>query len=206
MRWSEANRIVLELAGAMQPYCEKLSVAGSIRRMREEVKDLEICCVPRWENETPPQLDLFAAAAPVRVNRLYTEWGQKIDPEFRPEARQEGDPLLIRWLKGCKPEGKYWQGELDAYPGLKLDLFLTTPEQWGIILLIRTGHRDFSQAIAARALRIGMKIDGGFLHDRQGNRLVTPTEESVFRALGLDYVEPRERTGAEAVRVSRRAA
>ena len=43
-------------------------------------------------------------------------------------------------------------------------------------------------------------VEGGYLRDRDGAPLETPEERDVFRALKVDFVEPRERTGQHMVR------
>lgn len=103
-----------------------------------------------------------------------------------------GVPDVVPWRP--KPDGKYWRGLLPS--GAKLDLFLTTPEGWGIILLIRTGSAEFSQAVVTHAKRIGRPVENGRL-TIGGVPVQTREESDVFETLGLRYVEPRNRNGWE---------
>jgi DNA polymerase/3'-5' exonuclease PolX len=90
---------------------------------------------------------------------------------------------------------------------MQVDLFITTPEQFGLILLIRTGPADYSQWLVTEAKRRRHHVAGGWL--RAGGRcpaaeglrqscacpaIPTPTEESVYAALGLPFVPPEART------------
>lgn len=51
MIYPEAKAIADELIDVLQPYCKKIEVAGSVRRKKEEVKDIEICLVPDNANK-----------------------------------------------------------------------------------------------------------------------------------------------------------
>jgi hypothetical protein len=102
----------------------------------------------------------------------------------------------IPWT--IKPDGKYWRALLPE--GIKLDLFITTPENWGIIFLIRTGSADFSAALMTYAkLHTCYHVQGGFLCDRDGTQLKTAEEEDVFHILNLQYIEPTKRLDGRAV-------
>jgi DNA polymerase/3'-5' exonuclease PolX len=87
--------------------------------------------------------------------------------------------------------------------GMQVDLFITSRNQWGLILLIRTGPADYSQWLVTYARRRGYHVCGGWL--RVGlatdcgpagcKRQVVPTPEEgdVYGALGLVWIEPSER-------------
>jgi DNA polymerase/3'-5' exonuclease PolX len=51
MLYHEAKSIADELIDVLQPYCTKIEVAGSVRRKKEQVKDIEICLVPENANK-----------------------------------------------------------------------------------------------------------------------------------------------------------
>lgn len=83
----------------------------------------------------------------------------------------------------------------------KVEVWCAQPENYGWILLIRTGPGDFGKAIMsamwARTLPVCatasmVRSKGGFLLI-DGKRVETPTEESAFAALGLPFIEPRDR-------------
>ena len=187
MRLAEARRIAEDLAAVVAPHCYEVCIAGSIRREKLDVKDLELVVIPRWAEEAGT--DLFGTPEP--VNTLH-RWAlaQKEVRWIKP-----GVPDVIDWTP--KADGKYWRGILAN--GLKLDLFLATQANWGAILLIRTGSADFSQAVVTQAKRIGKNcVDGHFTLN--GERVETPTEQAVFDLLSLEYVRPPLRIGPESLR------
>lgn len=50
-----------ELAAAeLGPYCERLAIAGSLRRRLETCKDIEIVAVPKVRAETRPAAEVIA--------------------------------------------------------------------------------------------------------------------------------------------------
>jgi DNA polymerase/3'-5' exonuclease PolX len=182
MKLSDASTLADRLITEISPFCLRCEVAGSIRRRKAEVKDIEIVAIPKIETVQDPT-SLFSQ--PMAVNRLY-EWANSacllwIKP---------GVGEIIPWT--VKPDGKYWRGLL---PGdIKLDLFIATPKNWGIILAFRTGSAEFTTALVTRAGNIGLPCIGGSI-TRNGEPVATPEEEDVFRLLGLEYVEPPNRTG-----------
>lgn len=205
MKLQEARTIAEGLARTMARHCHRVEVAGSVRRSCSEVKDIELVAVPRWESLPVSTLPLFGAESEP-VNLLH-RWAVT-------DAASGGQSWgRLRWIKPGtsevvdwepKPEGKYWRALVDGR--IKLDLFLASPENYGLILAIRTGCAEFSQALMTYAkLRTAYHVEGGYLRDREGRALETREERDVFGLLGLDYVEPAGRTGQHAVRKFGRA-
>ena len=80
------------------------------------------------------------------------------------------------------------------YKNYKLDIFsVMPPAQWGVIYTIRTGSADFSHWLVQSGWNRGIKVEDGQIVEK-GKLMVTPEEEDVFRALGLPWVEPKDRT------------
>src|SRR6185436_3773422 len=82
---TEARQVADALARQMEPYCEQVAVAGSVRRGKPDPKDLEIVAVPTWTH-APDQGDLFGEARRP-VNRLH-EWALRFEAEGH-----------LRWVK-----------------------------------------------------------------------------------------------------------
>jgi DNA polymerase (family 10) len=164
-----ADRIVADLA----PYCEpgRCVVAGSVRRRKPEVGDIEVVCIPR------------------RVSADWFSGGTVVMPEF---AR-----AVDRWpaVKGV-PSGKYTQRRLPE--GINLDLFMATADNWGLILAIRTGSRRYSHEVLARGWCANRchSVDGYLCHVVNGlsKRIPVPEESDLFRLAGVPWVEPEART------------
>lgn len=188
------------LAEAMRPYCLRVEIAGSIRRRKEGVKDIELVAVPKWELAPVEEQvrDLFGSPprAPENFNLLHF-WATKL-------ARGQG----VHWIKPAtseivtwtpKPDGKYWRAIVGDM--IKLDLFLARPENFGLIYLIRTGSAEFSQGVVTHAkYNTRYRVMEGNLVTKDGESVTdTPEERGVFELLGLDYVEPGLRAGQHMV-------
>ena len=195
MRLREAQAIAERLAGLMSPFCARVEVAGSVRRSSAEVKDVELVAIPRW-GERPASAPSLFGGEPERVNLLH-EWATSQAAAAGVRWIKTGTPEVVDWEP--KPDGKYWRALVDN--SIKLDLFLASAENYGLILLIRTGSAEFSQAVMTYAKhRTPYHVEGGHLRDREGEALETPEERDVFGALRLDHVLLRERTGQHMVR------
>lgn len=168
-----------QLLQRLQPACHRIQVAGSIRRHRRYVGDIEIVALPRLHE----QRDLFDVPTGITSSWLDLTLGTMIE-------------------QGAIRVGEKWgprfkQFTLPAYD-TPVDLFITNEERWGTIFTIRTGSADFVQwLVTARqrggALPAGWKIRDGILYNDDGHLIYTPEERDVFQALGLQYIEPPRR-------------
>lgn len=185
---SAARAVAEAVASAMTPHCLRCEIAGSIRRGKPEVKDIEIVAIPKWEPRPDPA-SLFGEE--IQTN-LLRNWA--LSPECPVRWIKPGTSEVLDWQP--KADGRYWRGLIK---GIKLDLFITEPLRWGVTQLIRTGSADFSHAIATHALQSGYKFHEGGLWRMVGGvpitQIETPDEASVFRALGLRWIEPQCRVG-----------
>lgn len=50
MKLEQAKQIADKYVNILKPYCQRIAIAGSIRRKKEEVKDIEIVCIPDSKN------------------------------------------------------------------------------------------------------------------------------------------------------------
>ena len=193
MNHPAAEKLALQMLELMQPYCRRIQIAGSVRRQCAEVRDLELVAIPLWEDRVVQQ---GLVEVPTRVNLLH-EWALSGAAPVRWVKTGTPPEQIVDWEP--KPDGKYWRGICGNV--IHLDLFLAQPDNWGLILAIRTGCKDFSQALVQEAARQGYPSQGGFLRrGDQGAAIPTPEEGSVFALLGLEQVAPSERSGREALR------
>lgn len=182
------HELAEDLKARLAPGCDRIEIAGSIRRGKVNPKDIEIVAVPTVFTEMAT-VDLWGnPGTPITRNQL----AHALELLFAGGSGAWSlDPELPR--NGPKYKRlRYWGGK-----GVCCDLFITTPENWGVIFAIRTGPADFSHGLVTRALRLGLKVDGGQLWrvHRDDTRTVVPTpeEDDFFKALGLAYQEPQER-------------
>jgi DNA polymerase/3'-5' exonuclease PolX len=200
---SEALPIAEALVESMRPYVDRVQIAGSIRRGKAEVKDIEIVAIPKFELR--PEPDSLFEESLVATNLLFADWR----PE--PDVARLDDVRWLAWIQGRKPQGKWWKGQLwrgEITPGdesgcVMLDLFLVNHRNWGLQLALRTGNAKFSEALVTHAKLTGFPSEGGYLHGRDGRELDTPEEQDVFDILALEWVAPEERIGPQAVRPTR---
>ena len=200
-----AARLADKIAAVLSSACDRIEVAGSIRRDEPEVGDIEIVAIPA----TMPG-GLFGQTS---VSRL--------DPILR-DLVAEG-----RLARGLADGERYKQFQIPAAGGLRLDLFLVTFETWGVQLAIRTGPADFSRELVTERCRGGRLQDGltigrgrvwrtdqvarGMVDysDGTGGSLFLPMdgaqpldtpEEADFLALAGGWIEPAERHVGAAIR------
>lgn len=176
--YAEALVAALSLRAKLQPYCDRIEVAGSIRRRCEMVGDIELVGIPTMRIEQ----GLFGPVG--KGVSLLDEHLEKY-PEIYRQVRA-GDRLK----------------EL-RFEGYQVDLFLTTPEQWGVIFTLRTGSADFSKWLVTDRQKGGGRMSCRYVNEGRVWRLVeqeapfaspvrepmeTPEERDVFEALGVDWV------------------
>jgi DNA polymerase (family X) len=83
---------------------------------------------------------------------------------------------------------------LRTHTGLKVDLRIVAPDQFGNLLQHFTGSKEHNMALRDTAVRKGLHVsEYGVLDDSTGETLRCATEEEVYGALGLAYIEPELR-------------
>jgi len=76
--------------------------------------------------------------------------------------------------------------------GVQWDMYLSSEEGWGAMVLSLTGSMKFNIIMRAKAKKDEMKLNQYGLW--QGENLIAGrTEEQIFMALGIEYREPKER-------------
>jgi DNA polymerase/3'-5' exonuclease PolX len=168
--------IALQIIGYLAAYCERIAIAGSIRRGKPMVKDVEI---------------VAQARSGVLDRRCEELFAQRVF-----HKRQKINGHLLSWGPRFKAA---WYGDVP------LDLFIVLPDRsWGTTFLIRTGPADANgvlvthEGIRNRDGNIGilpknMRFDEGRLW-QSGIALDTPEEEDVFRCVGLPWLKPHLRS------------
>ena len=191
MTYPEARHIADRLVELLSPVCARIEIAGSVRREKPEgIKDVELCVIPCLES---------LVKRPGLFDDIITEIVPHNDlAEFLSHGSMPGQRL-----KG-QPTGKYLQYLLhESFTGMKginLDLFVCTPETWGVNFTVRTGSRDFSHGLARRWCSFGYTSREARLHHRDGEIAHIPEERDLFDLLRVAWVEPKDRHDASAVR------
>jgi len=195
MKLKQAQKIAAELVQQLAPHCERIQIAGSIRREKPEVKDIEIVAIPK-----PYEVGLFESGIATVVNRWvkvkgelpckYTQRVIPIDLGFdfaQPDSRVSMSGTGVT-LSGTGVT-------LSEVEGIKLDLFFATPANWGLILAIRTGSAEYShKVLAAGWVRKGYhSVDGMLFHEKSKWERKVKDEWELFQLLGIAMPEPKDR-------------
>lgn len=191
---STARAAAERLVSTLSPSCERIEIAGSIRRGAPLVADIEIVAMPRVEVESGG--DLWGT--PIEVDRL---------AETLRGLRASG-ALPLRRMEIHRANGSVDHGQRDGaaykalvWQGFPVDLFIVhDPAQWGVIFTIRTGPAEWSHRLVTDCKRLLRRVEGGYLY-RSGQRWPCPEERDFFEGIGQPWVEPSERS-ARRVRIA----
>lgn len=179
--------VAREIVAALQPCCmtDRLIVAGSLRRRKAEVGDVEIVYVPIIEQRKGPSGDMFAPEA-YRPHNLADEAitllieGRVLEPRTNTlgHAMMGDSNKLLRHLS----------------TGVPVDLFAIAAPSWWNYVVCRTGGEQTNIRIASEAKRKGWRwspYSPGF--KRAGQIRAMHSEQEVFSFVGLPYQEPWDR-------------
>jgi len=166
MELEKAKAIAITLVYYLASGVNRIAIAGSIRRQKPEVGDIELLVIPK-ANYLDKILDdlmvqgILAMRLNKRGNRVY---GPK-------------NKLMVHLPSG-----------------IGVDIFSTTPDCWAVSLVVRTGGEKTNKRIATTALRRGYRFHayGSGFSTPQGY-IVCNSEREVFEAVDLPYLEPWER-------------
>lgn len=176
---ANARQVIGELVELLRPACERIEIAGSVRRGKPEVHDAEVVIIP-----TPDLIPL--------TNTLI-EYGTA-------QYALYGDKRTKRW-------GPNYRGLL--FKGIKCELFMTNEDSWGYQYWLRTGPGDANFFIMKWLSYCNAPIrfqDGYGWHSRNWRRegkewfasdrrrLRIASEEDLFAVLGMPFIPPSERT------------
>lgn len=191
-----AQTLGKQLAQSLEPSCEKVMIAGSVRREKQTIGDLEIVAMPRQHEAK----DLFGED--IDTGRTYLDVAL--------EHLHEVD--LLGWAPDKRKQGNKLKKLRHGKTGFLCDLFIVTePRAWGTHIAVRTGPHPFSIHMMKRAKELKMFFADGFLlHNHQSHGMANeksycrdgadcsliislPNEADVFEALKINYMYPRER-------------
>lgn len=162
----------------LSPFCDRCEIAGSVRRKRPEVGDIEIVCIPKKE----------IVAAGDQGNFFGDDMVE------RPVHGFVGAVNAWQRVKGDPATGRYTQRILPEWgQGFTLDLFIVRPENWGNLFAVRTGSADYSRYVLAGGwVRAGYSSQDGML-TKFGVALECREEKDLFALIGIPFCEPEKR-------------
>jgi DNA polymerase/3'-5' exonuclease PolX len=175
---ADVRPVADDLVARLRPACERLEIAGSIRRARPQVGDIELVAIPRFEErERPSQGTLFGPERPRRAERANLLWDAV-------------DALGVF----CEKRGPVYRQF--AWRGVRVDVYTCERGNWGWILFHRTGPGYLRAKIGSMLVARGFAAVDGWIWDARGlsiDRVETPEESVVFRLLGIPELPPDRR-------------
>lgn len=178
--------LATKLVAALAPHCDRIDVAGSIRRQKTLIGDVELVAIPKLGR------DLFGTPDPAQ-NRLddYLNAMLSIGRIFKTPSDRSS--FTTAWGDRYK---KFWCKLNDELGEIQVDLFLCTARNWGALFTIRTGPAAFSQALVTRIKhQTPYRQQAGYLVNVETGEVIdTPEERDYFRLAGVGWVEPSRRS------------
>jgi DNA polymerase/3'-5' exonuclease PolX len=172
MSLPRARQLAESLVMELSPACQRIEIAGSIRRRERLVGDVEIVAIPR-------EPERLVVGRP----------GNLLDQALAEICRKRA---FVRLKDG----ERYKQFEV-VHAACRLDLYLCTPATWGWIMVLRTGPQAFTKSLVCKKNLGGVCPPEVSFRDGRIVRLDqvidTPEEADVFEALGLRHLEPWDR-------------
>lgn len=178
-----ALAVARELCLALKPVTERLIVAGSLRRRKARVSDVEILYLPKFETRRHPE-DMFST---VQAD-LADEAIERLVKQGVLERRHN--------VHGSEIYGDKNKLLRHTASGVPVDLFKATLANWHNYLVCRTGPAELNVRICQAARALGWKWNAygdGFSSLATGEIRVMGSERAVFEFVGLPFLEPVNR-------------
>jgi DNA polymerase (family 10) len=158
---SRALPVAEQIAGALRdhPAADRVEIAGSLRRLADSSKDIDI---------------IATASDPAALTSTLAELS------------------LVEAVHSSGEAG----ARVTTHSGMKVDLRVVEPDQFGNVLQHFTGSKAHNVALREAAVRRGLHVsEYGILDDATGESLRCTTEEAVYERLGLAWIPPELREG-----------
>lgn len=178
-----AIEVARQVVEWIRPVCEPgyLKVAGSLRRGKRAVGDIEIVYVPLIEAEAD---GLFDKRNFCPLDRLLEQL--IVDGKLKKRLNS----------KGAETWGEKNKLAVEPKSGIPVDFFATKKGFFWNYLVCRTGGERTNIRIAKAARAKGLMwhpYHGGFTDRTSGEILQCRSEEDVFAIAGLNYLAPNLR-------------
>lgn len=163
MNYTEAYNIAVNTMAQLEPHCEQIAIAGSVRRKKPHVKDIEIVAIAK-----PYETGLFESGIATVVNGWQCVRGQL--------------ERHCRYTQRVLPSGI----KLDLFFATKenwgwIYALRTGSADFSHQLAIRLKQQGYKSE------------DGYIYRLDNGRMIAVPTEEQLFHILQMHYVEPENR-------------
>lgn len=162
---AQARRLAEEkILPALRPFCQRIEIAGSIRRCKPEVGDIDLVALP---SDREALIERFTRGKNV--------------------IEQGAMNITIRLANQLEIGLYLARGEVR-------DLFEpAVPGNYGSLLLCRTGSRFFNMKIADRARDLNLHWNPYKGITKHGRVIAAAEEADIFQALQMDFIPPENR-------------
>src|SRR5580658_5935902 len=164
----ETAQKLVAYIGKVKEIVESVTPAGSLRRGKETIGDLDLLVTLRPSHDKQKHVDEVAA----HILKY---------------------PGIDQTLAHGENKVSVLLGN-----GLQVDVRLLEKDSFGAALLYFTGSKEHNVVLRGRARDMGWTLNEYALTTLKGGKFVAgKTEEEIYKQLGLDYIEPelRENTG-----------
>ena len=165
---TEEAQLLAEYIAKAGEAVESVTPAGSLRRGRETIGDLDLLVTMRPGHDKQKDVDSVAA----HILKY---------PEIKQELAHGENKVSVLLTSG-----------------IQVDVRLLEKRSFGAALLYFTGSKEHNVALRGRANEMGWTLNEYALTTLKGGKVVaSKTEEEIYSKLKLDYIEPelRENTG-----------
>jgi DNA polymerase/3'-5' exonuclease PolX len=179
----EAQEIAAEVSAMIERLCPTLTVAGSIRRQREDVGDIEIVVIPSNAGSLRARLDNLVVKDVIK-KALYRHVDGRGNESYVP-----------RWGEKLR---------CFRFKHVTIELAIANRDNYGYSLWLHTGPADANKFIMNKLIEEQAAIrfsDGyGWLTEYRGNspiykdKLSIPDEATLWKMLQLPTIAPRWRS------------
>ena len=147
-------------SGQLARYSKNWKVCGSIRRQREEVRDIDLVIIPKPESE-------YKFGEPTLSDRI-----KLLDPQGYKQSKEPGKQTTSRFLDGDFIKRFLFQG-------IMIDIYIATEKTFEGLKLIRTGSKDHNVRLTTLAKYKGLKLkaNGIGLVDRNDESIIYENHE-----------------------------
>jgi DNA polymerase/3'-5' exonuclease PolX len=134
MNLPSAQRTAENIVTQLAPFCEKIEIAGSVRRERNVVNDIDLVilpkpgAIPKIKERCERNMQIFA--------------GRRPDPN---------NVTFVNDKTGLQLDLFFAHGEI-------VDLVSRVPTNWGAVYLCRTGSKEHNQQLCIHAHTRGLKF------------------------------------------------
>lgn len=184
LSYSTVMPVAEQICDALRPFTKKIAIAGSLRRGKDSIGDIELLFIPKFGQRPAPD-DLFRTPRETNL----------VDDQL---AAWKSDGVIRERLKsdGSKTWGAQIKLAVHSASGISVDFFSATDRNWWSLLVCRTGPAALNELICNCAISLGMKwapFEG--FKCRASDRLIyiPKSEKDLFKRIRLPYLPPAKR-------------